>query len=243
MTDFHKFYFKYTTIYYIIWISSFLIIGWYAKQLPAVDLCLQIDKKIPLIAQFVWLYLLCFVYPFLLLVITKNWHWYNVALLTSAFCTLMAYSIHLMIPIAFSKPELGTGISADVLAFIYRYDFKPGAQNLPSLHVSFSLIVYFAARKQHIRKVYEYIILLFSLLIILSTLLVKQHLFLDVIAGIALTVLVWYGIQLVYQKNINSESDPRLALATVIKKLRFYFILFSGAVIMITLLKLFPASG
>lgn len=241
MIDFHKFYFKYTTIYYILWIGSFLVIGWYANRLPAFDLSLPIDKKISLIPQFVWLYLLCFVYPFSLLFITKNWHRYNVALLTSAFCTLIAYSIHLMIPMTFDKPELGTGISANMLSFIYRYDFNPGTQNLPSLHVSFSLIVYFAARKQQLNKIYEYIIFLFSILIILSTLLIKQHLFVDVLAGIVLTVMVWCGTQLFYQKHIPIETNPVAALILVIKKLRSYFVVSIGFIIIIIVSQLYFA--
>jgi membrane-associated phospholipid phosphatase len=237
MTDIRKFYVRLTVIYYIIWIGLFLIVGWYANQLPAVDLSLGIDDKITLIPQFVWIYLLCFIYPFLLLTITKSWHWYNIALLASVFCTVIAYAVHITMPVIFAKPQLGPGISENILGFIYRHDFKPGAQNLPSLHVSLSLIVYLAASKQQLKKIYEIIILLFSMLIILSTLFVKQHLLVDVIAGVLVTIFVWYGIQLYYFRNFKIELDPRTALKKAIRKLWLYFVLSAVFIFIIALTK------
>ena len=57
-------------------------------------------------------------------------------------------------------------------------------------------------------------------------------------AGILLTALVWYGIQLFYQKYVIHESDPVKTLKTAIKELRLIFVLSGGVLITIVLLKL-----
>ena len=238
MTDLRKYYIKLTFVYYILWVILFLAVGWYANELPIFDFTLKIDDAIPVIPQFVWFYLLCFIFPFLLLFITRNWHRYNIALLSVTFCTIIAFIVHLLFPVTFIKPALNSGFSEQVLAFIYRHDFNPGAENLPSLHVSFAMIVYFASRHQNLKKTIEVLILMISILIILSTLFVKQHLFVDVMAGILLTALVWYGIQLFYQKYVIHESDPVKTLKTAIKELRLIFVLSGGVLITIVLLKL-----
>ena len=45
---------------------------------------------------------------------------------------------YLALPIAFPRPELGSSLAERVLAVEYAADFRPGANKLPSLHVTFA---------------------------------------------------------------------------------------------------------
>jgi len=94
-------------------------------------------------------------------------------------------------PIAFPRPELGQSLSERLLSLIYKVDFHPGANKLPSLHVTFTWIIYLVCHKQQLKRLGDALLFFFALLITLSALLVKQHTILDVIAGIFWAIASW----------------------------------------------------
>jgi len=213
-------YLRIAIAFYLIWTVLFILEGFYAVTLPTTDLTSRIDDLIPLVPGFVWIYMFCYVFPFVTLFVVKDWHRFNRALLSIALCTLLAFVGHLAIPVAFPRPSLDSSVSARMLAFIYENDFKPGAQNFPSLHVAVALIIYFTCRKQGLKRPAEGAILVMALLIILSTVFIKQHLFVDLVGGLILAVIVWVFIAWAYRRYVPSVRDaPLHALALLTRKL------------------------
>lgn len=137
-----KFYIKVSLVVYFTWAVVFEAVGWYASTLPAEDLTTHVDRQIPFIPVFIWAYLLCYVFPFLPLFVIKDWHRFNRGLLAIILANISAFTVYLTFPISFPRPELGHTLSEHLLSFIYGVDFHPGANKLPSLHVTFAWIIY-----------------------------------------------------------------------------------------------------
>ena len=80
--------------------------------------------------------------------------------------------------------------SERVLALEYRADFGEGANNMPSLHVTFAWLVVLACRRLGPRAAGAGLPLV-ATAISASTLLVKMHILADVVAGAALAPASW----------------------------------------------------
>jgi membrane-associated phospholipid phosphatase len=214
-----KFYIKVSILVFLVWVVLFELVGRYATQLPTYDITSSIDKQIPLVAQFIWPYLLCYIFPFLPLFVVKDEHRLNLTLLSIILANLSAFILYLIFPIAFPRPVLGQTLSDHLLSVLYRVDFYPGANKLPSLHVTFTWIVYLACRKQRLNKWGDTIVFSLAGLITLSALFVKQHLIADVIAGICWAFTAWSLAGNLYKSLIDQERDPRVGLKQMMKKL------------------------
>jgi membrane-associated phospholipid phosphatase len=200
-----------------VWVIVFIGEGLFAVTLPTHNLTSWIDSQIPVVPQFVWFYVLCYVFPLLPIAITHDWHRVNIALMSVALCTLIAFIGHLSIPVAFVRPDLGTGISDRMVRLIYENDFRPGAQNFPSLHVAIAWTIYFTCRGQSLSRLRENAILTLASFIIASTVLIKQHLVIDLVGGTVLGFAVWYGVKRFYLAHIRTGDDPLEALGRMAK--------------------------
>lgn len=205
-------YLKVSLLAYLVWIMVFEAVGFYAVTLPARDVTLPLDRHIPLVSWFIWPYLLCYLFPFLPLLVVKDWHRFDKALLAIILANAAAFLVYVLLPIAFAHPALGTGLSDRVLALQFRYDFQPGANKLPSLHVTYAWIVYLVCRKQGLGRIREGAIFLVAALISVSTLFVKQHILLDVLAGAAWAFAAWVAAGLLYPRFAAPGAAPREAL-------------------------------
>ncbi len=204
---------------YFIWIIFFEAIGHYASALPTQDFTSYLDRQIPFIPEFVWPYMLCYVFPLLPLFVIKDWHRFNRALLSIILANLSAFIVYIIIPISFPRPELGVTLSERLLSFIYRVDFHPGANKLPSLHVTFTWIIYLACRGQRLNSLGDAVVLFLGVVITLSALFVKQHIVLDVMAGIFWAFSAWVLAGYLYQKWIGQNVDARVGLKAMIRRL------------------------
>jgi membrane-associated phospholipid phosphatase len=216
---------------YLVWIIVFEAVGFYAVTLPTRDLSLPLDRRIPLVSAFIWPYLLCYVFPLLPLVVVKDWHRFNRALLAIVLANAAAFLAYIVLPVAFPHPELGSSLSDRILAFQFQYDFKPGANKLPSLHVAFAWIVCLLCRKQGLGRAREAMILLSAALISISTLFVKQHILLDVLAGAALAVAAWSTAGRLYHRLAPAGASPREALRTLVRRAALPLLLYTGLLI------------
>jgi membrane-associated phospholipid phosphatase len=175
---------------YAIWLVAFYAVGLQASKLPALDLTTAWDRAIPVVPAFVWPYELCYIFPFSSLLVVRDWRRFDAALLASALASASAFVVYLALPIAFPRPPLGDGLAERVLALEYAADFSPGANNLPSLHVALSWIMGRAMLGQRSR-IADVAVVTVVLAITLSTLFVKQHLLIDVAAGIVWALAAW----------------------------------------------------
>ena len=92
------------------------------------------------------------------------------------------------------RPELaGTTWSQQMLKFVYLMDGGNSPSNLfPSIHCYVSWLSWRGVSKsENIPKWYQHFSLIFAILIIISTQVLKQHYLVDAIAGVALVELAW----------------------------------------------------
>lgn len=97
----------------------------------------------------------------------------------------LSFLIFLVLPTTLVRPEItGTGILAELTRFIYAADTP--VTLFPSIHCLDSWLCWrFLVKIEWIPKWYKWINFLFTLLVCASTVLVKQHLLVDIFAGIA----------------------------------------------------------
>jgi membrane-associated phospholipid phosphatase len=197
---------------YAIWIAAFEVVGRYAATLPSHDLTTSWDRAIPLVPLAVWPYEFCYVLPFIACLVIRNWHFMNRALLASVLVNVVAFATYIVFPVAFPRPVLGTSLSERVLAVEYAWDFSPGANNMPSLHVAMSFLWLFACHEQGFGRAAEAAMAAVVLLISLSTLLVKQHLIVDVLSGALCARAAWTAAHFFYERNDYFAMKPLQAL-------------------------------
>ena len=211
------YYLKVSLLAYIVWIILFEAVGFYAMTLPASDVTLPLDRQIPLLPAFIWPYLLCYIFPFLPLAVVTDWQRFNRALLAIILANAAAFLVYIWLPIAFPHPELGSSLSDRILALQFRYDFQPGANKLPSLHVTYAWIVYLVCKKQGLGRLREGLIFVTAVLISVSTLFVKQHILLDVLAGTAWAFASWFAAGRLYPRLAAAGVAPAGVLKRIIK--------------------------
>lgn len=213
------FFFKAGLIFYAVWLLSFATVGTFASKLPTRDITSALDRHIPLVADFIWLYELCYIFPFFPLLVLKDWHQFNRALLAVIIGNLLAFVVYLAFPIAFPRPELGKGLSESILALEYRFDFKPGANKLPSLHVAFTWIVYLACRRQRLSRLGESAVFTIAAFITISTVFVKQHLVIDAVAGCVWAGGAWGLAKCLYPRLVDPHQEARPAFKQMMKRM------------------------
>lgn len=209
------FYLKATLLLFIAWVAVFELVGNVAKNLPTVDLTLPLDRRIPFVAAFVWPYILCHVWAFLMIVALKDFHRANRAFLAVLLSNLTAYLVYILVPVAFPRPELGPGLSDQILAWYHRLDFYPGANKLPSNHVAFIWIIATACRRQRFGRIGDLLLPLGASLITVATLFVKQHVVLDAALGMVWGFAAWFAAGRLYPAIV----DPSVAPADGLKRL------------------------
>jgi membrane-associated phospholipid phosphatase len=225
-----KYYFKVSLIFYFCWILCFISVGKYAATLPTRDLTSSLDRLIPLVPVFIWPYELCYIFPFLPILILRDWHRFNRAILAVIIACLTAFVVYFLVPISFPRPNLGNSISDSILGLEYALDFYPGANKLPSLHVAYAWIVYFVCRNQVANKSREFLILFVAVLITISTVFVKQHIIIDSAAGVAWAAGAWWLSGLVYPRFADITAEPRPALKQMLKRILPFVLIYLTAI-------------
>ncbi|MBW3000100.1 phosphatase PAP2 family protein [Candidatus Woesearchaeota archaeon] len=176
----------------------FLLVGYfllfynilgYIPHYASLEAATFIDKIIPLVPFFVIFYLIGFVFSIVPLFITeekKEFYWlaFNYFLILT-----VSFVMFVLIPIEFKKDfVLGTDFFSRLIESVQAVDSD--FNNFPSLHVSLNFFtVLFVKDKNPKLGLW---LLPIPILIIFSTMFVKQHLFIDVIGGIVIAALFFY---------------------------------------------------
>lgn len=220
------FYLKATLLLYVVWIAVFELVGNVAKTLPTRDLSLPIDRAIPFIPLFMGPYLLTHVWPFLPFAAVTDWHRVNRAFLAIFLSNMTAYLVYILLPVAFARPELGASLPERVLAWYYRVDFYPGANKLPSNHVAFVWITTIACLKQRLGRAGDGLVLAGAAVVTASTVLVKQHIFLDAVLGVVWGFACWAAAGRLYPALAGPLSTPAEGLKRVARKIALPMVLY-----------------
>lgn len=162
----------------------------------------SIDDKIPFVLVFiipyVFWYLMLFIMPYKMYQKDKtNFYKY---IITTILIVVIANIIFICYPTIVNRPEIsGNNILILLTKFIYSID-TPALNCFPSLHCGFSMLFILhicTSRKQS--NSFKIFTLISSILVMASTLLIKQHVFIDLVAGDILATIIY----LIIRKDIK----------------------------------------
>lgn len=109
--------------------------------------------------------------------------------------SIVTYSIYLSYQTRIVRPTVGEfGFIDNLVALLYSLD--PPHSSFPSLHSSLSTIIALSWVRSPSR--FRYLVVCWSIIIVVSTVMVKQHHLLDALGGIALGVVVLAGVVRLY---------------------------------------------
>jgi membrane-associated phospholipid phosphatase len=147
------------------------------------------EREVPLTPEFVFIYLT--IYPTFLLPFLFIHQKDFFRLFSFAYITVMCvcYLVYLFYPVSIDRPELVVNsFSTWVLDIVYGAD-RPW-NCFPSLHVAMSLLAALTILEVH--RIRGMLTLLLTCWIAFSTVLIKQHYVLDVVAAMVLTVTIYF---------------------------------------------------
>lgn len=160
------------------------------------DFTSLLDRAVPLIPQFVWIYILAF--PFwaanYILAAQRGKDGFYCFVATDLTVHIACFVIFLILPTTNVRPEIsGSTWSEQILRMVYLVDGGSSPSNLfPSIHCYVSWLSWRGVRKSgKIPKWYQHFSLIFAVLIIISTQVLKQHYLVDAIAGVGMVELAW----------------------------------------------------
>jgi membrane-associated phospholipid phosphatase len=218
VTPDRKYYLRVALLAYGIWIVAFEAVGRFASTLPTHDPTTGLDDMIPLVPEFIWFYEVCYLFPFLPLLVLKDFHRLNVLLLSIILANALAFIVYVAYPVALPRPELGNSLAERVLSIEHAAGFQPGANKLPSLHVAFAWHVALACHGQRLGRVLEAVIFVVAGMITLSVLFLKQHIIVDALTGILLAFGTWWLATQLYPLMIDPKAQPRAALKHMLRR-------------------------
>lgn len=160
-----------------------------------------IDKIIPFVEVFIIPYIVWYFYVGLLFfaILFINKKRYYEAIIGYNIGVLICYTIYFFFQTTVKRPPLiEENVFTFLTQFIYSNDQPYNA--FPSIHVLSTYLLMVVFWKVHLHKFVWYSIQIVGVLIILSTLFVKQHVILDVFASIVIVHFVLWMIRLFSNK-------------------------------------------
>ena len=152
------------------------------------DITLEIDGRIPLVTWMIIIYFAAFAYWALNYILSTVYDTSGTdRFIRSHFIgETICFFIFTFFPTVMTRPEItGSSIFDRLVAFTYWIDSPINV--FPSIHCFASTLCFIGVRKNpHIPRWYKFFSFFMTAAICISTVTVKQHVFLDVIAGIAL---------------------------------------------------------
>ncbi len=163
-----------------------------------------IDDKIPfsvwaIIPYFTW-YLLIFLVPYFLFI--KNKESFIKYVYAYIFTTVVANIIFIIFPTTVARPEVTvSGPITFVTKFIFDID-TPIMNCFPSLHCAMSMLfILYMFENKDINKWIKISTLIVSIIIMISTLFIKQHVFVDLVSGDILASIIYLFVRIIYKEN------------------------------------------
>lgn len=158
------------------------------------DLTSTFDRKVPFIKEWVYIYLICFLFwamNYILMVREGRKEWFQFAtadMMSRLFCGI----IFIVLPTTNVRPNIvGNDLSSWLMRFVYWIDSPTNL--FPSIHCLVSWFCFIGIRKsKKIPSWYKIFSLVFAILVCMSTQFTKQHYIVDVIAGIVIAELCYF---------------------------------------------------
>lgn len=167
---------------------------WLCSDWKHYDFTLEIDRKVPFIPEFIYIYFLCYIFWVVNYIMMahlgkESFYKFFVADIMSRFVCLFFY---IVLPTTNVRPEVvGTDFSSQLVRFLYEMD-KP-ANLFPSIHCLVSWFCYIGIRgRKEIPKWYQVFSCVVAILVFISTQVTKQHYIVDVVGGVALAEICFW---------------------------------------------------
>lgn len=184
----------------------------------------SIDNKIPFISHFIWIYVFWY---FMLIAVPyyiakKDISSFYKYVITFVITTLIAGIIFVVFPNTVIRANIESqDISSKLVKLIYSLD-DPGINCLPSIHCLYSFLFIFAIlnTKNKSSLISKILVIILSILVVLSTLFIKQHVIYDALAALIICTTTWYVVSvlklhqlLLKRDNINDNKKNTTQVA------------------------------
>lgn len=176
----------------LVLLAAMAVLAYYGTRLidlgfAPLDFSLPIDDGLPFVPAFIVFYILAYVQWFvgcILIARESREACYGVIggeIIAKLICT----AAFIIIPSTMVRPEITSGDGFSRIVKLI-YDIDAPDNLLPSIHCLESMVcIHAALRMKKIGRWYLWLTVAFSMLVFASTVLVKQHVVADVVAGIA----------------------------------------------------------
>lgn len=155
-----------------------------------------IDEATPFVPAFILIYITAFLLVAMPYFLIKEKEYLRKVTLIYVLVLFFSYLIFLIFPVKMLRPSVGGGFFAGIVSLVYSIDKVNNC--FPSLHVAMSFLAGIICFRYD-RK-YEWF-LIWAVLVIVSTLFVKQHYFLDLVAGLAVGMVGYWGFVKLIDKS------------------------------------------
>ncbi|QNG58267.1 phosphatase PAP2 family protein [Bacillus sp. PAMC26568] len=189
------------------------------NQQEAVNISTAFDSIIPFTPVFILPYMIWYLYMFGFLIYfwrkSPALYWKTIIAITIS--ELVCFIIYFFFQTTVPRPQItGDTILLQLVSVIYNTDEPFNC--FPSIHVLTTMIIMLAStHTKGTGKFQSYITQMTGILIILSTLFVKQHVIYDVVASVVLSaglwVIVFYLRPLVLKLKINTNRNKKSSLS------------------------------
>ena len=150
------------------------------------------EKQVPFMDWTIWFYISDYIFIAVVFILLKNRENMNKIFYAQIAMLVFTMVIFFILPTTYPRPEIEyNGLNGWILGVLHSADTQGNA--CPSVHVGMTFLGGFGFIKEK-----RYLLPLFmfwALLISISTLTVKQHYFMDVIAGFIMAILFYFLAQ------------------------------------------------
>jgi len=150
----------------------------------------QFEKSIPFIDWHIWVYISDYLYIGLVFIMLKDRQNMNRIYYSQILMLFFAMIFFTLYPTMYPRPEVEyVGVTGAFIKLLHSLDTPCNA--FPSIHVGMTFLAGFGFIKEQ-KKLFP-IFMLWAVLISISTLTVKQHYVLDVMAGVLIALIFYWA--------------------------------------------------
>lgn len=192
-------------------LSSSLVLGtqavlyWLLKlfQYNYSTFYLNIDYTIPFIKYFVYVYDMFYPFMFLglFLIYISDKTKYKNTLKCLIIGFVISDIIFLIYPTIIIRPDVKIDSLTNLVLYLTYYFDTPAINCFPSIHCLFMFQLIFSISSIKTKKIYKVSSIVFAILVILSTLFIKQHYVIDVIVAFIICLIVNLTVKLKEKEN------------------------------------------
>lgn len=193
----------------IVNVLAYFVTRLFTGGLTHFDMTTAVDRAIPFVPVFSVIYVLAYLQWIVgFILIAREERSFSFRVLSGEIISkLICAVLFLVIPTTMVRADItGNGFFSEIVRLLYRIDTPDNL--FPSLHCLESWICFRAAMKmKKTGPAYTYCSLAFTLLVFASTVLIKQHVVVDIIAGVLVCELGQFIAEKAHTERIFARID------------------------------------